>query len=667
MGSKRIVSTAAVRALIFLAGGPLLFACSALDDTQRKEEVAFASPIEEEPEPKKQCFEKNVICTPAGFQSLASAPEEEFYLGADIDFEELNFQMIQEPFSGSLNGQGYRIKNLKLGQTVDGLQSQALFKKLEKSAVLRNLEFESPQMEFIVYVAGAGHGGGILAVENEGLIENVHITNGEIGGGRRVGGLVGQNSGVIRDSSFEGTFKPSTQVEEGGLVALNLAAGIIQNSKAIIDISVSSRVIEFGGLVGRNIGKIEAASVVYKSLKAGISTQNSSTIGGLVGRMSGTNAHILDSSVRPYDDSSVFQIAGSNSESVGGLLGLGFGGSNLIGSSFEGQLLGGSTAAACHEGGKAFGGLVGRSEGLQIENSHATGLICAKQELGGLIGRIDGSVNQTTIIELSSFEGELLLGSNRGGGLVGENRSNLEVLNSYAEGKILGEGGLGGLLGHQGNSGSLKIIGSYFRGEIGGVSPGGSRGGLLGSAPSTRTSNIPVWIDESYAEADISGSARIGGLVGTAGRGLRVRNAYSTGFVSGQSKVGGIVGELRCDGPETNVANLDRVFSNVEVLIGNNAWADHGGVIGWSSSWAADQPCAGTQTFWNLDRNSNLANHPDNAQETGSQYGYPRNQSNMIGSFMFLESDIWKINPLQLPHLKEVVEPQAQPLFPATP
>ena len=141
------------------------------------------------------------------------------------------------------------------------------------------------------------------------------------------------------------------------------------------------------------------------------------------------------------------------------------------------------------------GGLVGENVGGQISNSYASGRVTGN---GGTIG--------------------LLVGSNRGA-----------ITNSYADGEVSGKANsVGGLVGM--NSGNISN--SYAVGSVAGSA--NNVGGLVGD-------NSQGVISNSYASSHVSGSEDIGGLVGLSNLGTLIKN-YVSGKASGIRYVGGLVG-----------------------------------------------------------------------------------------------------------------------------
>ena len=170
------------------------------------------------------------------------------------------------------------------------------------------------------------------------------------------------------------------------------------------------------------------------------------------------------------------------------------------------------------------GALIGRNDG-SIINSYAFGTVAGGSTCGGLVGS-----NQSRSQIISSFANVSVKITNRtAGGLIGDNLG--LIINSYAVGEISNRGtGIsnGGLVGD--NRGS--IINSYATGNV--VAQGSWSGGLVGGNFGS--------IKNTYARGAVSGSDRVGGLVGLSLVGSSIAYSYATGTVAGDEHVGGLIG-----------------------------------------------------------------------------------------------------------------------------
>jgi hypothetical protein len=112
----------------------------------------------------------------------------------------------------------------------------------------------------------------------------------------------------------------------------------------------------------------------------------------------------------------------------------------LVGAFFESTVRG-SRATGDVAGGDRVGGLVGGADRGTVSRSSATGTVRGEAEVGGLVGR-----NAGTAVRASFATGVVSGTGGRSGGLVGNNEGG-SVLDSYATGRVLGPAEVGGLVG----------------------------------------------------------------------------------------------------------------------------------------------------------------------------------------------------------------------------
>ena len=202
-------------------------------------------------------------------------------------------------------------------------------------------------------------------------------------------------------------------------------------------------------------------------------------------------------------------------------------------------------AAGTVEGRESVGGVSGAVYGDQgvvgwtagtARNVHADVRVTGEWEVGGLVGRIEGSVDVAS--STGAVEGTTFVG-----GLAGINFGTVAA--SFASGTTEGEERVGGLVGA--NFGVLTR--SYATGAARGQT---SVGGLAGFHQGTSRSSIAA----GYATGDVAGDVWVGGLVGGHGSGSIVAS-YATGAVVGEGDVGGLIGWAN-DPSETAAAYSER-------------------------------------------------------------------------------------------------------------
>jgi hypothetical protein len=147
---------------------------------------------------------------------------------------------VSDSFSGSINGNGFKITNLAINRI--GLSDVGLFGRTSNMSVIENL-----------------------------ILDDVNVI-----GNLNVGGLVGNNYGIIKGSYTTGNVNGTDGI--GGLVGV-LNNGKVSNSYSLATVSGTSYI---GGLVG-----VYAPSTISNSYAAGKVIGTGISVGGLVGLDSG--------------------------------------------------------------------------------------------------------------------------------------------------------------------------------------------------------------------------------------------------------------------------------------------------------------------------------------------------------------------------------------------
>ena len=189
-------------------------------------------------------------------RDVKASPQSHYVQIKDIDATTMthgwkdDFAPIKD-FSGTYDGNGYKISNLKVSVPAGEFENTGLFGELQG-----------------------------------GLLKRVRLVNFVTKGGANVGSLVGLNDrGTIEDSKVDGKVDGGRTI--GGLVGLN-RGGVIRNSIATVRVGENSRDIWVsGGLVGQNDGGTIADSHASGAVTGG------NQVGGLVGKNRGsvTSSH----------------------------------------------------------------------------------------------------------------------------------------------------------------------------------------------------------------------------------------------------------------------------------------------------------------------------------------------------------------------------------------
>jgi hypothetical protein len=329
-----------------------------------------------------------------------------------------NYMVI--PFQGIFDGNDHSI----IGFTFSGYYTVGLFGIVDKGAYIMNLNLVDPNVEGWSWV-GALVGelreatvayctiqggrvskpldfrgssiryGGLIGCNSAGTVTMCHATCDIPAGNSRVGGLVGENLGIIQNCFATGTIgkEQIPRLHSGGLVGWN--KGSITECYATGD--VYGEEYETGGLVGCNNGP-----VTHCHATGDIFGQNG--VGGLVGINRSENDEfdlLMGTIIDCYATGSVH----ADEKGAGGLVGYN-----------EGEISG-SYATGRVNGKEDVGGLVGGNEYMgqgQIADSYASGRVTGEKHVGGLMGINSGTISRCYAVgSVSGFE--------QAGGLIGVN------------------------------------------------------------------------------------------------------------------------------------------------------------------------------------------------------------------------------------------------------
>ena len=185
------------------------------------------------------------VATAADLYGIRSNLAGNYCLTNDIDAGVIsNFEPIEKPFVGVLNGRGHSIRNLRIDVS-DSRSLVGLFSRLGDGAVVERLRLvdvnitANSQSQYVGALAGQ--------TDQSALIARVSVT-GSVSGGQNTGGLVGYNIGSTISLS-------SAKVLVDGD---DNAAGLVAQNKGHIDGCNAAGTISgivSGGLTALNLGE----------------------------------------------------------------------------------------------------------------------------------------------------------------------------------------------------------------------------------------------------------------------------------------------------------------------------------------------------------------------------------------------------------------------------
>ncbi len=369
--------------------------------------------------------------------------DKHFKLMADIDLSQFTgnqYNVIGDtfhnPFTGTFDGNHHTISNLTYIHPAIHYHGIGLFGNVKANNnseyTIKNLELLNPSIEgYNLSAPLVGHlisghiinchsvsgninsngnfgdsiGGLIGKVDSSCTIKSCSNSS-NVTGGKKVGGLVGLNHGLIENCTSSGIIT-GTNLSVGNLVGSN------QNTGRIINCSTSgtvSGVHTSGGLTGGNLG------VIRMCHSTSIINATSFSSGGISGSNSGTI-------IKSYCNSNI-----SGTHSCGGFVG---NNSGLISEAFSLGQVNGDTN---------IGGFVGDNSG-EINNSYSKCTTIGNSSTGGLVGRAFGG------IIINCYSSGIVTGISSTGGLIGSATRSHGTYSSFWDtdttGIFVSSGGIG--------------------------------------------------------------------------------------------------------------------------------------------------------------------------------------------------------------------------------
>ena len=291
----------------------------------------------------------------------------------------------------------------------------------------------------------------------------------------------------------------------------------------------------------------------------------------------------------------------------------------LFGAVGSSRISGVTLAGADVTGRDAVGSLLGDGVYATVIDNHATGQVSGEDEVGGLVGRTWGSVwYSSAAVNVS--------GNDAVGGLVGHQTLN-DTIASYATGNVEGMDAVGGLVGAVSDV-TQVIEASYATGNVSG------RGARLTDSDSgfIICDLVGGFTLSGPAETTTSTGGGVGGLVGSSCGYIQV--SYATGAVSGTAAVGGLVGSGRFVKAQSSYWDLET--SGVRVGVGEDDANDNGVIdgaellrvgVGGKTTAELQTPTdyTGIYETWNVELGSSPFGdgEPDDPWDFGTTTQYP--------------------------------------------
>ena len=272
-----------------------------------------------------------LISSPKQLDQIRNFTTSHFKLTTDIDLTDINWIPIPN-IEGTIDGDGFKIKNLYINTSNN---SVGLIGLINKNGIVKNLTFENP------YVKNSGQYSGVVAGQSNGVLNNVHVLNGEvIGGNYFTGGLIGSTyayGATIEKLSYKGKVNGTMYV--GGLFGqaryaninqasssaeivstMDFAGGLIGHTDKIVlnDAYSTGQIDSEGRQTGGIVGELTSSSSI-NNIYSSMNINGTTDIGGIVGTNAGTinNVFSLNSNIKG-SNSNGGHIAGKNTGKITG-------------------------------------------------------------------------------------------------------------------------------------------------------------------------------------------------------------------------------------------------------------------------------------------------------------------------------------------------------------
>ena len=558
-----------------------------------------------------------------GFAGMSANPGGSYKLVADIDMKGISYVPFE--FSGTLEGNGFTVKNLTLS-TQSG--NFGIFTKV--TGTVSNIVFENISITTTAF--DNAFVGGVCG-ELTGTLNRVSV-NGMISGQGAnsvdIGGLVGKMSGgsVINCENYATVVGSSTESTgtAGGLIGFASGGSI----SGCINYGTVTGAYRVGGLVGLSytvpagslsnegevIGDTYVGGVFGYLDKAGSYTSNApltnvasvtgiNHVGGVVGRISGISNAKSNYEVLLFNFANSADISGETY--VGGILGSAY----VVNNNY-------STVAKVTNfinngnivGKSRVGGLFGSfqsEDGSFIKSSSSSASVSAESYVGGIAGEIYytlldscsnlGSTVVATGYIVNGSDYDVFIGGYAGcgysarncensvkitydkqgryvGGIFGSSASFMDGCKNTAEIYAPQASYVGGLCGRNGVAGTFTYTNLMNTGKI---TASNCAGGIFGEIYNytDAKADYTVTLSRFTNSGEVIGDEHVGGIVGFY-YAINVRYTTHTnatafvnyGDVTGSYKVGGLIGTAYTEGTSSIKKSTSSSFVAADYYVG---------------------------------------------------------------------------------------------------
>ncbi|MCR5689461.1 MAG: InlB B-repeat-containing protein, partial [Clostridiales bacterium] len=458
------------------------------------------------------------------------------YLNADLNMNNSTIDGIGtsgKSFSGSFQGQGKTISNLKIYRSGDS--RAALFNSLTAGATVNNLKLTN------VNVSSSGSGGGwhsavVSKVESGSAtttVSNITVTTATITGADQNGGVVayGQSPLNISNCTVTGLTITATDANAGGIVGISDKVLTVSNCTVSGNISGTVRV---GGIVG----KTEASgNSISGCTFSGSVYASAESAGGIMGNLNNTGTTSIANCTNNGTVSGKYE--------AGGILGYAKGKVTFSNCRNNGAITGrndtDSKTLGC-----AAGILANSSDtgGHSFTDCVNTGTITGKRCTGGIVAdAVDDGGAAPSFTRCYNL-GNVTDSAARAGGIAAWCDASGQEVFQYCMnfGVIKGASCVAGIacVGDDDDSGVAKFYRCANFGEVYKQGSGSINdfGGITGLMSDSDNSVIDECFNLGYIHSD-NKAYSVGGI---AGSNARVTNSFNGGNISTANHVAGIIG-----------------------------------------------------------------------------------------------------------------------------